>query len=188
MRRPFLVGERVYLRGLDVEDLQGGYADWLNDAEVCRFNSHHRFPYSVEAARRYIESVNGSRAQIVLAIATRANDLHIGNVSLQNIDPISRGAEFAILLGDKAHWGQGYSREASELIVDHGFRELHLHRLYCGTDERNEGMRKLAAALGMKPEGVRRQAIFKDGAFRDVLEYGVLRDEFYARPPRQGGR
>ncbi|MBM4229579.1 MAG: GNAT family N-acetyltransferase [Gammaproteobacteria bacterium] len=39
-------------------------------------------------------------------------------------------------------------------------------------------MQKLARALGMQEEGRRRSALFLEGAWVDVLEYGVLRDEF----------
>ena len=181
MRHPFLIGERVYLRALEDSDVGDAYPQWLNDAEVCRFNSHHRFPATAGGARRFIEAAGNSRTELTLAIVLRGDNTHIGNVTLQKIDHISRNAEFAILVGSKEHWGKRYAREASELIVDHGFRELNLHRIYCGTDARNDGMRRLAAALGMREEGCRRDAIFKDGGFRDIVEFGVLRDEFYAR-------
>ncbi len=39
-------------------------------------------------------------------------------------------------------------------------------------------MRRVAERLGMREEGVRRQAAFKDGAYVDVVEYGVLRAEY----------
>ena len=40
-------------------------------------------------------------------------------------------------------------------------------------------MRKLAAYLGMKEEGQRRQARYKLGRYVDVVEFGLLRDEFF---------
>ena len=114
----------------------------------------------------------------------------VGNIALQSIDPVSRSAEFAVVLGDRRCWGKGYSKEAARLILDHGFSELNLNRVHCGTAEGNRAMRKLAASLGMKEEGRRRQAFFKGGAFRDVLEYGILRNEYLRRFPagREGSR
>jgi RimJ/RimL family protein N-acetyltransferase len=41
-------------------------------------------------------------------------------------------------------------------------------------------MQKLAGQLGMREEGRRRGAMWKRGRFVDVLEYGVLADEFRA--------
>jgi len=67
------------------------------------------------------------------------------------------------------------------LICDHGFLALNLNRIACGTFEDNVGMCKLAESLGMAEEGRRRQAVYKLGRFVDVIEYGVLRNEYVAR-------
>jgi RimJ/RimL family protein N-acetyltransferase len=39
-------------------------------------------------------------------------------------------------------------------------------------------MRRIALDLGMREEGRRREAAFKDGRFVDCVEFGVLRAEF----------
>lgn len=179
----FLEGERLYLRSLEMADIEGCYPQWLNDGEVCRFNSHGRWPYSRENAEAYIRSVQASRSALVLAMVLREGDRHIGNISLQSIDWIDRSAEFAILLGDRSTWGKGLSREAACLICRHGFQELNLRRIHCGTSEENKAMQRLAAHLGMVQEGRRRQAFFKRGIYLDLLEYGVLREEFFAKFP-----
>jgi len=64
------------------------------------------------------------------------------------------------------------------LIVQYGFQRLNLHRIYCGTIQGNKGMMKLAAKLKMKEEGKRREAIYKNGSYLDIHEYGILRSEF----------
>lgn len=173
----FLLGENVYLRALRDEDAEGPYGGWFNDEEVCLGNSHHVFPYTKEAALEFIRAVHKRRDCLVLAIAGRADNRHIGNISLQNIDPVHRAAEFAILIGDRASWGKGFGKEAGKLLVAHGFRALNLHRIHCGTLATNVGMQHLARHLGMREEGRRREAAFKNGRFVDVLEYGVLENE-----------
>jgi RimJ/RimL family protein N-acetyltransferase len=40
-------------------------------------------------------------------------------------------------------------------------------------------MQKLAKKMKMLQEGVRRQAMYKMGKHVDIIEYGVLKDEFY---------
>ena len=177
----FLEGERIYLRALQPKDAEGHYPGWLNDLEVCHFNSHGRWPCPEAGATEYIEAVRGSRLALVLAMVLLEDDRHIGNISLQAIDWIDRSAEFAILLGDRSAWGKGYSKEAAYLICRHGFLELNLRRIHCGTSEDNVAMQRLAAFMGMEQEGRRRQALFKHGKYRDILEYGVLREEFFAK-------
>ena len=175
---PFLVGEKIYLRALDPEDAEGNYPHWFNDAEVCAGNSHHVTPYSVQDAYEYIQRVSEAVDCLTLAIVDKFSKAHIGNVSLQDINLLYRSAEFAIVIGDKKYWGKGYGYEAGKLIINHGFAEMGLHRIACGTFVTNTGMRKLAEKLGMKLEGSRRLAAYKNGKWVDVLEYGVLRHEW----------
>lgn len=179
MKDPFLTGKHVYLRPLTLKDLDGNYISWLNDADVCKHNSHHIFPYTRESAQDYIQRAYTSRDKLILAVSLIDNDMHVGNISLLHIDYMSQNAEFAILLGEKEQWGKGLAKEAAFLLLQHGFDAMNLHRIYCGTFHENTGMQKLALYLGMEKEGVRRNAFFKNGKFVDIVEFGVLKHEFY---------
>jgi ribosomal-protein-alanine N-acetyltransferase len=177
-RDAFLIGQRIYLRALRDEDADGPYAGWFNDEEVCRGNSHHVHPYTREAALAYIRDTHARKDSLVLAIAMIDGAPHVGNVALQRIDPVARSAEFAIVIGEREAWGKGVGKEAAGLIFRHGFSALNLNRIHCGTLDSNEAMRRIALALGMREEGRRREAAFKDGRFVDCVEFGVLRAEF----------
>lgn len=169
--------ERIGLRTLNFEDARAPYIDWLNDAEVCHGNDHHRWPYGITRAKEYIASAETSRTDLILAIETLDTREHIGNIALQNIDSTHRSAEFSILIGNKTSWAKGYGREAGGLLVRHGFRELNLQRIGCGTPDYNQGMIRLALALGMKEEGRRRGAFFKHGEYHDIVLFAVLSHE-----------
>lgn len=177
---PFLGVERFVLRSLQPSDADGPYPNWFNDPEVCRYNSHHAYPYTREQALDYIEQTRSTRSEIVLAIEDRATSRHIGNVALQAIHPVCRSAEFSIVIGDREFWGCGVGLEVGRVLLFHGFDALNLHRIGCGTSEDNAPMRKLASGLGMREEGRRRGAMWKAGRFVDLIEYGVLADEFRA--------
>jgi [ribosomal protein S5]-alanine N-acetyltransferase len=175
----FLEGPRLTLRPLSAEDAEGAYPGWLNDAHVSQGNSHHTRPYSRAQARAYIEqSRRPGSDSVVLAIVLKRGRRHIGNIALTHLHPVHQTAEFSILLGDATQWGHGYGVEAARLLIGHGFSALNLRRIHCGTFATNLGFRKLAAALGMKEEGLRRRAVFKAGRYLDVVEFGLFREEF----------
>lgn len=178
MNLPFLRGERVYLRSLAASDADGAYLEWFNDEEVCRGNSHYVYPYTRAAALAYIRRASQTRDHLILAIALAANHRHIGNIALQDIHPVYRAADLAIVIGDKSAWGRGYAKEAARLICGHGFVALNLNRIACGTFQDNAAMQRLALSLGMKREGRRRRAAFKNGRFIDIIEYGMLAGDF----------
>jgi RimJ/RimL family protein N-acetyltransferase len=179
MKNPFLVGNHIYLRVLGPDDLCGNYINWLNDSEVCKYNSHHYFPYAAINAEEFIRNACTSKDRLVLGVILKKKDIHIGNISLQNINYINRNAEFAILMGEKQFWGRGYAKDASFLLIKHGFNELNLHMIHCGTSSENIPMQRLADYLGMKKEGLRREAFYKHGKFIDIIEFGLLKNEFY---------
>lgn len=176
--RMFIEGEKIYLRNLREEDAEGNYKYWFDDEEVCKGNSHHRFPEAEQSLKKYINEVNSTISKLVLAIIDKKNSNYIGNVSLQNINYFNRSAEFAIIIGEKEYWGRGIGKEVANLIINHGFNSLNLNRIYLGTYVDNVGMRGIAKTLGFKEEGLRRQADYKDGNYVDIVEFGILKNEF----------
>ena len=178
----FLTGALIALRALTPADVDGPYLGWFNDPEVCRLNSHGVFPYTRAAARAWVDALPHRRDALVLAIELRETGGHVGNVSLQAIDPVGRSAELAIVVGERSAWGRGAGAEAARLIVGHGFRALNLQRIACGTLYGNGAMRRIAEGLGMTQEGVRRRAAWTDGRYHDVVEYGLLAEEWEEQP------
>ncbi|MDD5136216.1 MAG: GNAT family protein [Candidatus Omnitrophica bacterium] len=177
--RPYIYETaNLCLRGLQLDDLKGNYANWFNDREVCKYNSHGAFPKSRGELETYIKSTLVSKDKIVWAIIDKKTLTHIGNVCLQCIDWINRSAEFAVIIGEKDYWGKGYAGSAASLLLKHGFDKMNLNRIYCGTAANNTGMKRLALRLNMRREGVRRQALYLSGKYVDAYEYGILRDEF----------
>jgi len=165
-----------YVRQLAESDLDGAYPYWFDDQDICRYNSHGKLFKTKAYFKEYINELN-REDRLVWAIC-HITDGHIGNVSLQNISWINRTAEFAILIGEKGHWCKGIGLLASNKILEHGFDKLNLERVGCGTAATNEGMKKLAMAMGMTLEGTRRQQLFLERVRVDLLEYGIVRAEF----------
>ena len=170
------LGDGYYVRGLREDDLAGPYPSWFEDQEVCRYNSHGKFFRNARWFRDFYDSLN-CEDQVVWAICHQ-DDGHIGNVSLQSLSSINRNAEYAILIGSRNHWRKSAGLSASLAILRHGFMKLNLERIYCGTASGNVGMQRLALRLGMIEEGRRRKHLYLAGDWQDMLEYGVLRDEF----------
>jgi len=178
MKNAFLIGENIYLRVLDRSDADGEYPSWLNDEQTCEFLEHHVYPYSKTSAYAYIESLHERKDIIMLAIVTKKDNIHIGNIALNAISTLHKSAEFSLLVGNKEHHKKGYAKEASSLMFKHGFLTMNLNRIWCGTMDTNLSMQKLALSLGMQKEGCKRQEVYKHGKYYDTFQYSILRKEF----------
>jgi len=170
--------KRLFLRGLCKQDINDGYFHWFNDQKVCEYNSHGLFPNTKGKMEKYLNALEDTNDKLVWAIVEKESNKHIGNISLLEINWINRNAEFAIIVGEKKYWGQGYAYEAAKVLLEHSFAKLNLKRIYCGTAATNEGMQKLAVKLSMKKEGTRRKHLYLNGRYIDLVEYGLLREEF----------
>lgn len=170
-----------YVRLLRESDVDGPYPTWFEDQEVCRYNRHGKFFKTAARIRKYAAKANSER-QVTWAVC-HSEDGHIGNVSLQDISQVDRTAEFAILMGDKRHWGKGVASLAAKALLYHAFNKLNLERVYCGTADTNWAMKGLAGALGMIQEGTRRSQLYLEGRRVDLVEFGILKEEYLAGKP-----
>lgn len=77
--------------------------------------------------------------------------------------------------------GQGYGSETILWVLEWAFRHANLHRVGIGAFAWNEGALRLYERLGFVPEGRTREAAWFDGAYRDMVEMGMLDREWWER-------
>lgn len=177
MKNTFIDGKSVYLRPLEKADIEGNYRYWFNDKDVTKYNAHGRFPHYYEHNMEYYEKTRLSFNDVVLAIIDKNTNEHVGNISLGSINWIDRNAEISIIIGEKKAWGKGYAKEAWNLLIDHGFKSLNLHRIYCGTQSKNKSMQKVIVGSGMEEEGRFKEGIYKDGEYNDIILYSIINNK-----------
>ncbi len=168
-----IFGKGVILEPFSKKHLSADYVQWLNDPEVCRFNSHGVSKYTLLKAQKYLKSLRGAHNKKVFAILMEQGKRHVGNISLC-LSPKNNSGEIAILIGAKECWGKGVGTEAFRLLVGYAFETLCLHRVYAGMMERNIGMMRLVEKLGFHSEGVQRDAMFKNKRYWDVAIWAKI--------------
>lgn len=178
MQTPYLVGERLYLRSLEVADAPV-VVNWINDEEVAR-TLKHRQPISLAHEEDFIRNCNKNPDDLVLGIVLKEGDRLIGSTGLHRIDRINRSAMFGILIGAKELWNQGHGTAATRLMVRHAFETLNLNRVWLHVYEFNPGGVRAYEKAGFQKEGLLRQDVFRDGRYWDTIGMGVLRAEWSA--------
>lgn len=178
MQQPFLIANRIYLRRLAKEDMDGNYFQWLNDQTITRWMRQGIFPNSYEAMVAFYDCQAMSKTDIVFAIVVKEQDRHIGNLGLHSINYVFRSAEIGIIIGESDCWGKGYAAEAIALLADHCFTRINLNRIAAGAVDENVGSIRAFEKAGFRREGVSRQAYFCEGKYHDCINLSLLHSEW----------
>src|SRR5271166_1018053 len=108
----------------------------------------------------------------IFAICLRRGDLLIGAIELQRVGSYNR-AELGYWIGTK-YWNRGYCTEAAKAILEYGFNVFWCHKISATHFIGNTASGRVMEKIGMKPEGVLRDEVLKDGKYVTVLRYGIL--------------
>ncbi len=178
MKNPFLIGERIYLRPLEREDVPQ-LQTYINDPEVTRTLTAYR-PINRAQEEAFIERIGKNENEVCAGIALRHDDKLIGCVGLHQFDFKNRTASFGLGIGAKEEWDKGYGTEATRLIVRYGFETLNLNRIALRVYAYNPRAIRTYEKAGFKMEGVLRQDCYRDGRYWDTHIMGILREEWNA--------
>ena len=99
-----------------------------------------------------------------------------------SIDESNNSAEISYLY-DYDYTGYGYCTEVCRKLLEIGFNELDLNRIFGNTIEGNISSVKVFERLGFTHEGTRREAAYikEENEYRDFLDYGILKREYKKR-------
>jgi RimJ/RimL family protein N-acetyltransferase len=114
---------------------------------------------------------------VLLLIAANDTDELVGDVALQDIDPMNRNANVRIALL-RERTGRGYGSEALRLILEYGFGILNLHRIELNVFAYNEKAIAAYEKLGFRREGVQREALYYDHQYHDSVLMSILAREY----------
>ena len=172
-------GERIRFRAPTRSDLPQ-FVAWLNDPEVIA-GLLVALPMSLEDEEAWFTGMlNRPLAEhpMVIEIQHGEDWIPVGNCGFHNIDWRARAAEVGIFIGEKSLWNQGYGSEAMGLLLKHGFNTLNLNRIALDVYESNPRAIRSYEKAGFVHEGRKRQAMYKDGSYIDILIMSVLKSEW----------
>jgi len=173
----------VFLRPFEDSDAET-YRRWRADAEPMALAGwHERAPLSLAqvAARiaRLTEEQGKDHYTFVICVA--ADDRPIGEVMLADLDRVNGSAQLGIFIGEPGEWGKGYGTDAVSALVDFGFAELRLERIWLNVWTENPRARRAYEKAGFVHEGTLRHDRYEHGQFTDGHVMSILRGEWLTR-------
>src|SRR5687768_4188636 len=165
----------VSLRPIDYSDRDEFLAMVRESREL-----HRPWAYPPERADQFDELVARSRRDdVVTLLACRADGGEIAGVF--TISQIVRGAFQSAFLGyygSATHARHGYMRSGLQLVLDHAFGTLRLHRLEANIQPGNGPSIALARGAGFRLEGFSPRYLLIGGRWRDHERWAITSEEW----------
>lgn len=178
MKTNVLETKRLVLRPLELRDapLVERYG---GDRRVAEMTSQIPFPYPVGSAEGWIEECQReprNQGGGPMAITLKLGGELVGCIEL-NVHDDGLRAEVGYWVAP-LFWGYGLCTEALQGVVDHGFEELGLQRIYAGHFPENPASGRVQAKVGMKKEGVLRLGVTRFGVAKDLVMRAITRPDW----------
>lgn len=145
--------------------------EWMHDNTI---NCCFQYPFAdmtLEKVKTFIEkSFNDENRHFAIV---DSNDEYLGTISLKNISPQNKNAEYAIVTRKKAQ-GTGLALKATNELLDYAFNDLGLHKVYLNVLEDNVRARKFYEKCGFKQEGIAQDAVRIADKYKSLVWYGIM--------------
>ncbi len=132
-----LTGTRVVLRRHVPENI-GAFQRWYADPEIARLARYQATPMRPEEIERFFAARVVGPDALAMAVHEKATDRLVGTCAFSQLDGENGSALYHITIGESDVWGRGFGTEATQLMLDHAFGTLGLHRIALYVFEFNE--------------------------------------------------
>ncbi|MBP1967693.1 GNAT family N-acetyltransferase [Paenibacillus aceris] len=179
--QPIFETRRLVLRPFKLADAKS-VQELAGDIEVAKTTLAIPHPYPDGAAEAWIEGArqaaeNGN--SFAFAMLKKDDGTLIGNMSMGVTQKHER-AELAYWVG-RQYWGQGFATEAAQRMIQYGFEDLKLNRIFAAAMTKNPSSYKIMSKIGMKQEGIFKKHILKWDVFEDLVFYGMTKSDYDAK-------
>jgi ribosomal-protein-alanine N-acetyltransferase len=162
MKAVVLESERLFYVPLSLQHLSIEYVNWLKDDKTNMY-LETRGDYTLEKLDYFLKEQE-KKEILFWAIHLKDSKKHIGNIKIDPIDSKNNSGEYGILIGEKAEWGKGYAKEASNTVIEYCFNNLKLSQITLGVVSKNHSAFHLYKGLGFSIESI-------------IIDYGVYQNE-----------
>lgn len=164
---------KISYRALEPDDISQIYL-WENDLEISQV-SLSKVPFSKYVLEQYISQAHLTIQQTgqFRFMLLDLNKHPIGCVDLFDYDAVHRRAAIGILIDPNSR-SLGYASEAIQLMKTYAFDQLGLLQLYCTVGAENIPSIRLFTSQGFTQIGLRKNWIFKNGIFTDVVDFQYI--------------
>lgn len=171
-----LESERLILRKFVIDDAEDMFNNWASDDEVTKYltwPTHASIDVTKFVLNDWIANYEKNDF-FNWAIELKETGKVIGNISVVRINENVLSADIGYCMS-RPLWGNGIMPEALKTVLDFLFNEVEFNRIVACHDIANPKSGRVMEKVGMKYEGVLRQAGKNNRGIIDEVWYSILK-------------
>lgn len=171
-------GKVVGLRSIEKEDLSI-LRDWRN-TDSFRKNFREFRELSMRNQELWHEKMISSSTDFMFIIERIDDKIPLGACGLLYANWIIRSADYSFYIGYQDAYidDEGYAEEASRLLINYGFNNLNLNKIWMELYEFDNRKLTFFEKLGFKVDGRLRDNCYEDGRYHDSFLISILKREW----------
>lgn len=168
-----MMDEGLCIRAIEREDLPY-VVRWRQTSYVSKQFMSHK-PITLSTQDQWYSKYCEDETDIIFIIWKNRTE-RIGMIGLSNIDFKNQKAELGrVVIGESCYLRKGYGSWSLRSVMDFGFHDLNLRKIYLRVFCDNMAATGLYGKLGFSVEGRLKQEYFLGGRWRDVLIMAAFR-------------
>lgn len=175
---PTLEANRIELSRLKASDIEA-IVSYAQNEKIAANTLNLPHPYKEKDAIWWINSANQgfiNQTQYTFAIRLKNTKEFIGGLGLR-IDKAYNRGELGYWVAEE-FWNKGYATESLKVLLNYGFNELELNKIYAVHLIENPSSGKVMSKNGMIQEGILKDHFKKDNEYKTVIQYRLTRAEY----------
>jgi RimJ/RimL family protein N-acetyltransferase len=167
--------ERVVIRELTESDWVQ-IQEYASDYEVVQYETWG--PNTEKQTKEFLAyavkaSQESPRQVFEFAVTLKDSGALIGACGIRIKDNANRAGDIGYSLR-KDQWGKGLGTQVAKALIQFGFADLKLHRIWATCHVDNQASSRVLEKAGMQREGLLRKNMLQRGEWRDSYLYAVL--------------
>lgn len=169
---------RLILRDANLDDAVL-VEEYASDNQLAKTTLNIPSPYPEGSAKGFLaHAIDSQKAGklLTLAVVLKETNALIGLMSIGINNNFQRG-ELGYWIG-RPFWGKGYGTEAAGKILELGFTEFKLNKIFAQAFATNPGSYRIMEKIGLKQEGILKEHVYRFNQFHDLIVYGMTARDF----------
>ena len=174
-----IIGEHLYLKEIQIEELTDSVMAWFADKDLMKFYTNSQRAITKDSLIASIERGKAEGNMFTYGIYSIPDDTLIGTVKLGPIHKVHKTSDLATLIGNRDFLGKGLAPEAIRLGNQLAFSVFDLRRLATSMYFSNVASIKAYMRAGWLVEGRLKGYYCVDGKSEDQILAGCFNPKYF---------